>query len=190
MNRMFKTIRLLTATDLHQSKMHYRSLALAVKEQQPDAVALVGDFLHYGDFGKYQFASSECARLLADLPVKHLLFVRGNHEDTNWREFVNAWPFGNRPLTALYGSTYAIGPLIILGYPCKMGSEFTWCHSLPKRGNDLAADPETGLHQEFDGFAVEHGKDARMAAADGADLGIGFGAESGGTTTKQFRFCF
>ena len=139
---MVKTIRLLTATDLHQSKLHYRSLALAVKEQQPDAVALVGDFLQFGDICKYQFTTSECARLLSDLPVKHVLFIRGNHEDTNWWEFVQAWPFGKRPLTALYGSTYAIGPLILVGFPCKMGSEFTWCNSMPKNGNDLTADPE------------------------------------------------
>jgi len=43
-NRMFKTIRLLTATDLHQFKLHYRSLAVVVKEQQPDAVALEAVF--------------------------------------------------------------------------------------------------------------------------------------------------
>jgi hypothetical protein len=38
---MLKTIRLLTAADLHQFKLYYRSLAVAVKEQQPDAVALL-----------------------------------------------------------------------------------------------------------------------------------------------------
>ena len=143
MTRMLKTIRLLTATDLHQCKLHYRSLELAVKELQPDGVALVGDFLHFGGFiSKYQFGTSECVRLLADLPVKHLLFVRGNHEDTNWTEFVHAWPFGKRPLTALYGSTYAIGPLILIAFPCKMGSEFTWCNARPQKGNDLTTDPE------------------------------------------------
>ena len=44
-------------------------------------------------------------------------------------------------LTALYGSTYAIGPLILVGFPCKMGLEFTWCNSLPKSGYDLASAP-------------------------------------------------
>ena len=44
-------IRLLTATDLHQSRLHYRSLELATKELKPDVVAVVGDALHFGDIG-------------------------------------------------------------------------------------------------------------------------------------------
>ena len=135
-------IRILTCTDLHQSKLHYRSLALSVMEQQPDAVALVGDFLYGAPIGRTQFSTAECVQLLADLDVKHLLFVRGNHEDVNWSEFVQAWPFERRPLTALYGSTHAIGPLTIMGFPCKVGSEFTWCHSLPQSGNVLTTDPK------------------------------------------------
>jgi Calcineurin-like phosphoesterase len=135
-------IRILTAADLHQSRLHYRSLNLAVKEHQPDGVALIGDFLCNAPIGKYQFPMAECARFLADLPVKHLLFVRGNHEDANWKAFVHNWPFGKRPLTALYGSAYTIGPLVIVGFPCKAGSESTWCKCLPKHGNELSTDPE------------------------------------------------
>src|ERR1039457_1676820 len=119
-------IRLLTAADLHQSRLHYRSLELATKELKPDVVAVVGDALHFGDIGKYQFATAECARMLADLPVRHLIFVRGNHEGSNWTGFVRAWPFETRPLTVLYGTSCAIGPLVIVGFPCMSGPAEYW----------------------------------------------------------------
>ncbi len=133
-------IRLLTTADLHQSRLHYRSLVLATKELKPDAVAVVGDALDFGDIGKYQFATPECARMLASLPVRHLIFVRGNHEARNWESFVQAWPFETRPLTVLYGTACAIGPLVIVGFPCLTGSEEDWCNTLPKEGNDITQD--------------------------------------------------
>jgi len=129
-------VRVLTAADLHQSRLHYRRLALAVKEQKPNVVALVGDALHFGDVGKYQFGL-ECAVLLADLPVNHLIFVRGNHEDANWTGFVRRWPFDRRPLTLLYGTACSIGPLTIVGFPCSMGDEEPWCNTLPEKGNEI-----------------------------------------------------
>jgi len=39
-------IRVLTAEDMHQSRLHYRSLVLATQEHRPDVVAIVGDALH------------------------------------------------------------------------------------------------------------------------------------------------
>jgi Icc-related predicted phosphoesterase len=39
-------IRVLTAADMHQSQLHYRSLVLATQEQRPDVLAIVGDALH------------------------------------------------------------------------------------------------------------------------------------------------
>ena len=78
-------LRVITATDLHQSRLHYRSLALATQEHRPNVVAIVGDALHGFDLNsKYQFTTAECAKMLAELPVDHLLFVRGNHEEDNW----------------------------------------------------------------------------------------------------------
>ena len=133
-------IRLLTTADLHQSRLHYRSLVLATKELKPDVVAVVGDALHFGDIGKYQFATAECARMLADLPVRHLVFVRGNHEGSNWTDFVRAWPFENRPLTVLYGTAFAVGPLVMVGFPCMTGPEEYWCDTLPKEGNEIPQD--------------------------------------------------
>ena len=135
-------IRLLTAADLHQSKLHYRSLALAVAEHRPHAVVLVGDVLHaLGHSSQYQFTTVECAEQLAALPVEHLVFVRGNHEDFTWPEFVAVWPHERRPLTALYGTACAIGPLIIVGFPCLVGSEFHWCAHLPAVGNQAELHP-------------------------------------------------
>lgn len=125
------TIRVLTVSDIHQSKTHYRQLAEAVDLHRPDLVACVGDVLDALEFSpKIQFTTAECSTLLAGLPVRHLVFARGNHEDSNWTEFVAAWPHDQRPLNALYGTTYNIGPLCVVGFPCFTGTEFTWCAHL------------------------------------------------------------
>jgi hypothetical protein len=79
--------------------------------------------------------------MLAALPVEHLVFVRGNHEDANWTEFVAAWPHEQRPLVALYGTSISIGPLVIVGFPCMTGSEFTWCAHLNAKSNLMELAP-------------------------------------------------
>ena len=136
-------LRVITATDLHQSRLHYRSLALATQEHRPNVVAIVGDALHGFDLNsKYQFTTAECAKMLAKLPVEHLLFVRGNHEEDNWTEFVAAWPHEQRKLTALYGTACAIGPLILVGFPCMTGSESNWCSHLQVGSNDMEMHPD------------------------------------------------
>ena len=38
--------RVLTVADMHQTRLHYRSLVLATQEHRPDVVAIVGDALH------------------------------------------------------------------------------------------------------------------------------------------------
>ena len=134
-------VRVLTATDLHQSKLHYRGLASAVDQHRPDALALVGDFLDMMA-GRYHLDTAECAKFLADLPVEHLLCVRGNHEDSNWPTFVAAWPHEQRKLIALYGSAYTVGPLVIVGFPCLLGSEFDWCAHLSPDSNQMRQAPE------------------------------------------------
>ena len=150
-------LRVLTASDLHQSPFHYQSLVKATGEHQPDVVAIVGDALDALEpAGKARLTTAECAKILAELPVEHLLFVRGNHEDSNWSEFVEAWPHERRKLTALYGTACAIGPLVIVGFPCMTGSEFHWCTHLSATNNEmelfpaqsretLPSDPETWL---------------------------------------------
>jgi hypothetical protein len=127
-------VRVLTVVDLHQSRLHYRSLVLGVEEQHPDVVAIVGDALEaFSSPGKYRFTADECAGILAGLPVTHLVFTRGNHEDSNWTNFVYAWPHDQRPLIGLYGSYLGAGPLGIIGFPCMTGDESTWCEHLPLR---------------------------------------------------------
>jgi hypothetical protein len=137
--------------------LHYRSLVQATAEHEPDVVAIVGDALYaLGRPGKYQFTAPECATILSELPVEHLIFVRGNHEDSNWSEFVASWPHERRSLTALYGTSCSLGPLVVVGFPCLTGSEFHWCAHLPDDSNTmellpvqnrkpLASDPEVWL---------------------------------------------
>jgi Icc-related predicted phosphoesterase len=70
------SVRLLTAADIHQSGLHYRSLAQAVAQHRPDVVAIVGDALEaFSRSGKSRLSVDECAQALAKLPVEHLVFV-------------------------------------------------------------------------------------------------------------------
>jgi Icc-related predicted phosphoesterase len=136
-------VRLLTVTDLHQRQALIRDLCHAVATHKPDAVAVVGDVLEALDFdAAKQLSAIEAAAQLAALPVEHLLFVRGNHEDLNWGAFVCAWPYSSRPLIALYGTAYTVGPLTLVGFPCAMGSEFTWCRHLEAQRDCMRPAPE------------------------------------------------
>ncbi len=87
-------------------------------------VALVGDVLDFAqEFSKKrQFTVAECANRLAALPAPHLIFVRGNHKDRNWSDFVAAWPHGRRELNAVYGSAYTVGSLVVVGFRHKMSA--------------------------------------------------------------------
>lgn len=146
----------MTVTDLHQSRPLYEELERAVKNHRPDVVALVGDVLDALQYSsKKQFSTKECAERLAALSVEHLIVVRGNHEDFNWSDFVAAWPHTQRPLTALYGSAYAIGPLTIVGFPCLTGEEFHWCAHLSAADNKMELHPRESrqpLPPDFDSW--------------------------------------
>lgn len=124
------TVRVLTVSDLHQSRMHFQNLERAVAEHCPDILAVVGDVLDALSFDeRRQFTTNDCAGFLTALPVSEILFVRGNHEDANWSEFVGSWPHEHRPLAALYGTSASLGSsrAKVIGFPCLTGSEFSWC---------------------------------------------------------------
>jgi Icc-related predicted phosphoesterase len=115
-------VKTLTVADLHQNQALYSDLTKAVEKHQPDIVALVGDFLHAGEDMKGRLSVADCAKTIASLPCKEVIFTRGNHEDENWPEFIKHWP-GNRELHALNGEVFQYGPLSILAFPCYMGCE-------------------------------------------------------------------
>jgi len=117
------SIKVLTATDLHQAKSLYRGLAEAVKVHRPNVLALVGDFLDMADGVEEMFTLEECAHFLAQLPCQDILFVRGNHEDQVWWEFAEAWSKTGRKLIALNGEPFIVGSLLGVGFPCAMGDE-------------------------------------------------------------------
>ena len=137
-------LRLLTVTDLHQSRKRFHALGNAIERHRPDALVFVGDALDAFplDF-KSQFPTAESAEFISQLPVQHMIFVRGNHEDSNWTEFVAAWPHSRRPLRANYGGGYLIGPLVMVGFPCFTGSEFEWCAHLDVHTNQMKSAPLT-----------------------------------------------
>jgi Icc-related predicted phosphoesterase len=135
-------IRLLSATDLHQSRHRFHALKNAIERHHPDVLAFGGDVLDAFPLDPgWQISTAESAEFLSRLPVEHIVFIRGNHEDTNWTEFVAAWPHDRRPLHALYGSAYAVGPLVMVGFPCFTGMEFTWCSHLGADTNEMSLAP-------------------------------------------------
>ncbi len=111
------TLRILTATDLHQRRSLYQQLHAAVAAHKPQVVGLVGDFLHAGARTKQMLSVAQCAAALNALPVEKIICVRGNHEDENWVEF-NAGRI--RPLN---GEAFEFGPLVVVGFPCLLGDE-------------------------------------------------------------------
>ena len=117
-----KSIRVLTATDLHQIKWLYQALERAVTEHQPDVLALVGDFLHSGDLSSKLYSPAECSDRLAALPCE-VVFIRGNHEGENWEPFVECWLESGQSLHAPHGEAVAFGPLVVVGFPCTFAQE-------------------------------------------------------------------
>jgi Icc-related predicted phosphoesterase len=118
-----KTVRLLTATDLHQTRWMYDALESAVQEHRPHVLALVGDFLHgYEAAMERRYSPEECASRLAALPCE-VIFVRGNHEMNNWESFVKRWLDAGRIPRAPHGEAVTFGPLVVVGFPCTFGHE-------------------------------------------------------------------
>lgn len=120
---MATTIKVLTGTDLHQSKSLYQGLAEAVRAHRPDVPALVGDFLAMVDGLEERFTVEECALFLSELPCQDIIFVRGNHENHVWWEFAEVWTKFGRKLNDLHGVPFIAGSLILVGFPCAMGDE-------------------------------------------------------------------
>ena len=138
---------MLTFADLHQSPLHFRNLPRIINAANPDVVALVGDFLDLGiNEGRVVLTIKEVVACLSAIKPP-LICVRGNHEDHNWTAFAEEWEkSGNgKELHCLDASTYTLGPLTIVGFPCPMGDDAYWCLSLPKTGNILNTLPK-GRH--------------------------------------------
>lgn len=129
------TVRILTATDLHQRRSLYQQLHSAVALHRPDVVALVGDFLHAGSRVKGMLSAAQCSLQLNALPADEIICVRGNHEDENWRDF-NAGR-----IRCLNGEAFEFGPLVIIGFPCLLGDE-SW---FLEEAEGLPADPGVWL---------------------------------------------
>lgn len=134
------TLRVLTVTDLHQSKSLCGALHAAVLQHRPDVVAFVGDVLDFSGRSGSQFSTPECAEFLAALPVEQRVFTRGNHDGEDWQLFAYAWPHERKPLLALHGTAHAFGPLVVVGFPCHTGWDGPWRETLPKTGNVLSLD--------------------------------------------------
>ena len=146
-------VTVLTVADLHQSRQLFATLSQAVDDHQPDVVALVGDCLHIGEDMENRLSVKECAAALSSLHCKDVVFVRGNHEDENWLRFAKYWRHSNRALTTQHGEALKVGPLVIIGFPCLLGSEEFFVN--PRE--PLPPNPEKWLLNHLH----EHGKAAQ-----------------------------
>jgi hypothetical protein len=136
-------IRVLNLAGVRQSRRHYRWLSAAVAEHKPDVVAMVGDFIGPQVLTSHPYCPTldEVAEQLSALRAGHLLFVRANHKEEEWRRLTAAWPFEKRPLVAPCAAACTIGPLAIVGFPCQLDWEGPWCETLSRRGNEIVPDP-------------------------------------------------
>lgn len=126
-----RTVRLLTVADLHQRKNLYSELQQAIAEHKPDAVALLGDYLHAFDLEPGMMTVAECARAVSTLDVPQVVVVRGNHEGFQFIEFADAISSTDRTLTTLHGEAAQLGRLTMVGFPCLLGDETAFSYTKP-----------------------------------------------------------
>ena len=117
---MSQTVTVLTVADLHRDMKLYEQLGVAVKKHRPDVLALVGDYLDATGKQKGKLTTEASARFLSRLSCPATVFVRGNHEDSEWFAFADEWGFSGKGLHLLDGQSFVYGPLVIVGFPCLM----------------------------------------------------------------------
>lgn len=117
-------MKILTVTDIHQSKVLYDQLAVAVRIHTPDVVALIGDFLDGADDRHLPLTKVECAVRLSTLPCREVLLISGNHEGGGWPVFAAAWRKTGRPLRSLHAEAFTLGPMVVVGFPCLMADDY------------------------------------------------------------------
>lgn len=115
-------MKILTVSDLHQSTRLYGQLQAAVVKHQPDLVCVNGDFLDATGDDKGRLTVEECAVAMASLPCPEIVFTRGNHEDSALWLFQDLFQRKGREFTLLDGSAATFGPLVVVGFPCLLGS--------------------------------------------------------------------
>ena len=115
---MLTTVRVLTVADIHRSQKLCALLRRAVEKHKPDVVALVGDFLDATGETKGKLSVEDCAHALSRLPCPETVFVKGNHEDSAWWGFAEAWRQSGQELNLLEGTCFIYGPLVMVGFPC------------------------------------------------------------------------
>jgi Icc-related predicted phosphoesterase len=129
-------ISVITVADLHRREDLYADLELAVNLHRPDMVAFVGDLLHAFDDNEGRHTTAECAKRIASLDCEEMVFVRGNHEDQAWWEFQSAWEGTGKALHALDRKAFASGPMVMLGFPCRLGDQTAFVESASPGQND------------------------------------------------------
>lgn len=131
-------IKVLTVSDIHASQRLYSALFEAVTKHKPDIVAAVGDFLDGTGERKGKLTVHECAGLWASLRCAETVFVRGDHEDSAWWMFAEAFAKSGRELHLLDGGVFTFGPLVVVGFP------YLTFHGTGI-GPDLPANPDNWL---------------------------------------------
>ena len=140
---MSKSLRIITASDLHQSESLYLQLGKAVEQYRPDVLALVGDFLDVPGTGTGMLSVPACAEAVAKMRVPEVVAVRGNHEDWNFLAFEEAFTRTTRQFRTLHGEAQNFGPMTMIGFPTLLGDETAFTLYKPP----LASHPDGWLPQ-------------------------------------------
>jgi len=133
-------MKILTVSDLHRSCSLYAQLEKAVSLHKPDVVAVMGDFLDATNATQGKLTVENCAQIMARLACPQVVFIRGNHEDATLWTFYEHFCKHGREFYLLEGKAMAIGPLVLVGFPCLMGAGGGFFEDVP-------ADPDQWLPQ-------------------------------------------
>lgn len=120
--RLNGVIRIMVVSDLHQVAKLFTLLEEAASYHRPDVLVINGDFLDIPAGGSGQLTVQDCARKLAELSVREVVFTRGNHEGEAVWEFADVFAKSERRFATLHGEEFVYGPLAVTGFPCLLGN--------------------------------------------------------------------
>ena len=117
---MPSTISIIAISGLHRREALMQDLEAALERHRPNALVFLGDFLCDEEGMEGRLTNEELAERFSRLACEHLILVPGISEMFDWWAFQSAFDKIGRTYLALDSRAYAIGPMVLLGFPCSL----------------------------------------------------------------------
>jgi Icc-related predicted phosphoesterase len=115
---MSQIVRVMTVADTHRNERLLALLAEGVKNNEPNIVVMLGDFLDVTGNETGRVSVVECARQIARLPASEVVFIRGNHEHSALKTFAEEFLRIRPEFHLIERGSFRCGPLTMIGFPC------------------------------------------------------------------------